>query len=39
MAAEIEEQRVTGNMNRGHTRTWFENECLACGMNDDGFVA
>jgi len=39
MAAEIEEQRVIGNMNRGNTRTWLENECLACGMNDDGFVA
>jgi len=39
MAAEIEEQRVIGNMNRGNTRTWLENECLACGVNDDGFVA
>jgi len=26
-------------MNRGNTRTWLENECLACGVNDDGFVA
>jgi len=39
MAVETEEQRAIGNMNRGHTRTWLENERLARGVNDDGFVA
>ena len=39
MAAEIEEQRVIGNMNRGNTRTWLENECLACGVNDNRLTA
>ncbi len=39
MAAEIEEERVIGNINSGHARTWLENECLACGVNDNRLIS